>query len=43
MFYYVLDNSGSHNTDSPDANVCNDAGPFELLQARQQIHHYNVG
>ncbi len=32
---YVLDSSGSHNTDSPDANVCNDAGPFELLQARQ--------
>lgn len=34
---YVLDNSGSHNTDSPDANVCNDAGPFELLQARQLL------
>ena len=32
---YVLDSSGSHNTDSSDANVCNDAGPFELLQARQ--------
>ncbi len=25
---YVLDNSGSQNTDSPDANVCNDAGRF---------------
>lgn len=25
---YVLDNSGSQNTDSPDANVCNDAWPF---------------
>lgn len=34
---YVLDNSGSQNTDSPDANVCNDAGPFELLQARQLL------
>lgn len=34
---YVLDSSGSHNTDSPDANVCNDAGPFELLQARQLL------
>ena len=32
---YVLDSSGSHNTDGPDANVCNDAGPFELLHARQ--------
>lgn len=34
---YVLDSSGSHNTDSSDANVCNDAGPFELLQARQLL------
>lgn len=34
---YVLDSSGSHNADSPDANVCNDAGPFELLQARQLL------
>ncbi|GDF47504.1 fructuronate-inducible hexuronate regulon transcriptional repressor [Escherichia coli] len=34
---YVLDSSGSQNTDSPDANVCNDAGPFELLQARQLL------
>ncbi len=34
---YVLDSSGSQNTDGPDANVCNDAGPFELLQARQLL------
>ncbi|MCB5649939.1 GntR family transcriptional regulator, partial [Bifidobacterium breve] len=34
---YVLDSSGSHNTDSPDANVSNDAGPSELLQARQLL------
>ena len=40
---YVLDSSGSHNTDSPDANVCNDAGPFELLQARQLLESNIAG
>ena len=29
---YVLDSSGSHNTDSPDANVCNDAGPLSCYR-----------
>lgn len=29
---YVLDSSGSHNTDSPDANVCNDAGPLSCCR-----------
>lgn len=29
---YVLDNSGSQNTDSPDANVCNDAGPLSCYR-----------
>ena len=29
---YVLDSSGSHNTDSPDANVCNDAGALQATR-----------
>ena len=29
--------SGSHKRRQSDANVCNDAGPFELLQARQLL------
>ncbi len=29
---YVLDSSGSHNADSPDANVCNDAGPLSCYR-----------
>ena len=34
---YVLDNADAQTIDSTDANHCNDAGPFELLQARQLL------
>ena len=34
---YVLDNADAQSIDSSDANHCNDAGPFELLQARQLL------
>jgi len=34
---YVLDNADVQTIDSTDANHCNDAGPFELLQARQLL------
>ena len=30
---YVLDNADAQTIDSTDVNHCNDAGPFELLQA----------
>lgn len=34
---YVLDSVDAQSIDSTDANHCNDAGPFELLQARQLL------
>lgn len=34
---HVLDNADAQTIDSTDANHCNDAGPFELLQARQLL------
>ena len=34
---YVLDNADAQTIDSTDVNHCNDAGPFELLQARQLL------
>ncbi|WDB47142.1 Uxu operon transcriptional regulator [Escherichia albertii] len=37
---YVLDSltrQSAESAESADANVCNDAGPFELLQARQLL------
>lgn len=34
---YVLDSDSEQVIDTPDVNVCNDAGPFELLQARQLL------
>ena len=35
---YVLDNAvGEGAAESADINHCNDAGPFELLQARQLL------
>ncbi|EPF4855226.1 Uxu operon transcriptional regulator [Escherichia albertii] len=34
---YVLDSLTRQSAESADANVCNDAGPFELLQARQLL------
>ena len=34
---YVLDNADAQTIDSTDANHCNDAGPFELLHARQLL------
>ncbi|POT56146.1 GntR family transcriptional regulator [Citrobacter amalonaticus] len=34
---YVLDNAGEAGMESEDVSHCNDAGPFELLQARQLL------
>ena len=34
---YVLDSLTCQSAESADTNVCNDAGPFELLQARQLL------
>lgn len=36
---YVLDSSGSQNTDGPDANVCNDAGP---LSCYRRVSYWKV-
>ena len=38
---YVLDNAEAQTIDSSDVNHCNDAGPFELLQARQLLESVN--
>ncbi|ELM63049.1 DNA-binding transcriptional repressor UxuR, partial [Salmonella enterica subsp. enterica serovar Enteritidis str. CDC_2010K_0956] len=32
---YVLDSADNNEMEGADVNHCNDAGPFELLQARQ--------
>lgn len=34
---YVLDSADNNEMEGADVNHCNDAGPFELLQARQLL------
>lgn len=34
---YVLDSADNDEMEGADVNHCNDAGPFELLQARQLL------